>query len=36
FAKVFGYDLKAEYDPVNNKKDNLIERVVRAIELKQI
>lgn len=36
FAKVFGYDLKAEYDPVNNKKDNLIERVVRAIELNQI
>ena len=36
FAKVFGYDLKTEYDPVNNKKDNLIERVVRAIELKQI
>ena len=36
FAKVFGYDLKDEYDPVNNKKDNLIERVVRAIELNQI
>lgn len=36
FAKVFGYDLKAEYDPLNNKKDNLIERVVRAIELNQI
>jgi hypothetical protein len=36
FAKVFGYDLKAEYDPKNNKRDNLIERVVRAIELKQI
>ncbi|MBR7167923.1 MAG: DUF4294 domain-containing protein [Bacteroidales bacterium] len=36
FAKLFGYDLKAEYDPVNNKKDNLIERVVRAIELNQI
>lgn len=36
FAKVFGYDVKAEYDPVNNKKDNLIERVVRAIELNQI
>ena len=36
FAKVFGYDLKAEYDPVNYKKDNLIERVVRAIELNQI
>lgn len=36
FAKVFGYDLKAEYDPVNNKRDNLIERVVRAIELNQI
>lgn len=36
FAKLFGYDLKVEYDPVNNKKDNLIERVVRAIELNQI
>lgn len=36
FAKLFGYDLKAEYDPVNNKKDNLIERVVHAIELNQI
>ncbi|MBR3940283.1 MAG: DUF4294 domain-containing protein [Bacteroidales bacterium] len=36
FAKVFGYDLKAEFDPVNNKKDNLIDRVVKAIELNQI
>jgi hypothetical protein len=32
FAKLFGYDLKAEFDPVNNKKDNLIDRVVRSIE----
>lgn len=33
FARIFGYNLKAHYDPKNNKEDELIERIVRSIEL---
>lgn len=32
FARLFGYNLKANYDPRNNKEDNLIERIVLSIE----
>lgn len=32
FARLFGYNLKAAYDPKNNKEDNLIERIVISVE----
>jgi hypothetical protein len=32
FARLFGYNLKATYDPKNNKEDNLIERIVLSVE----
>ena len=32
FARLFGYNLKAAYDPNNNKDDNLIERIVISVE----
>lgn len=32
FAKLFGYNLKTHYDPKNNAKDNLMERVVVSVE----
>ena len=32
FARLFGYNLKAHYDPRHNKEDNLIERIVLSIE----
>ena len=32
FARLFGYNLKARYDPKHNKEDNLIERIVLSIE----
>lgn len=32
FARVFGYNLKTHYDPLHNKKDNLMERVVISVE----
>ena len=32
FARLFGYNLKAQYDPKHNKEDNLIERIVLSIE----
>lgn len=32
FARLFGYNLKAGYDPQHNKEDNLIERIVRSVE----
>lgn len=32
FGRLFGYNLKMHYDPVNNKEDNLIERICRSIE----
>ena len=33
FARLFGFNLKAHYDPQHNKSDNLMERVVRSVEL---
>lgn len=32
FAKVFGYNLKKRYDPLHNKEDNLLERVILSVE----
>lgn len=32
FARLFGYNLKAGYDPKHNKEDNLMERVVLSVE----
>jgi len=32
FARLFGYNLKASYDPKHNKEDNLIERIVLSVE----
>lgn len=32
FARLFGYNLKAGYDPKHNKDDNLMERVVLSVE----
>lgn len=32
FAKVFGYNLKDEFDPKHNKKDDLINRICLMIE----
>ena len=32
FARLFGYNLKANYDPKHNKEDNLIERIVLSVE----
>lgn len=32
FARLFGYNLKAGYDPRGNKEDNLIERIVISVE----
>lgn len=32
FAKLFGYNLKLQYDPKNNKEDNLIERIVLSVD----
>ena len=32
FAWIFGFKLKARYDPEHNKDDNLIERITRYVE----
>lgn len=32
FARLFGYNLKDEYDPAHNKQDNLIERICLMVE----
>ena len=32
FAWIFGFKLKARYDPEHNKEDNLIERITRYVE----
>ena len=32
FARLFGYNLKAHYDPVHNKEDSLIERIIQSVE----
>lgn len=36
FARVFGFNLKARYDPKHNKDDALIEKIVRSIEMGKI
>ncbi len=33
FAKIFGFNLKAHYNPKKNKEDALIEKIVRSIEM---
>lgn len=35
-ARLFGYNLKTKYDPKNDKKDELIERIVKSIERGQL
>lgn len=32
FAWIFGYNLKARYNPEKNKEDNMIERIARNVE----
>lgn len=36
FAKLFGYNLKTQFDPKHNSKDDLIDRIVRSIERGQL
>jgi len=33
FARMFGFNMKERYDPKHNKDDELMERVVRSVEL---
>ena len=35
-ARLFGYNLKAKFDPQHDKKDELMERIVRSIEWGQL
>lgn len=35
-AKLFGYNLKDTFDPQNNKKDDLIDRICRSIDREQL
>lgn len=35
-AKLFGYNLKETFDPKNNKKDDLIDRICRSIDREQL
>ena len=35
-ARLFGYNLKTKYDPVHDKKDELIERIIKSIERGQL
>ena len=32
FAKIFGYNLKAKFDPKHNSKDKMIDRIATAVE----
>ena len=32
FARLFGYNLKKRYDPLHDKDDNLLERVILSVE----
>lgn len=32
FAKLFGYNMKKRYDPLHDKDDNLLERVILSVE----
>ncbi|MBR1799553.1 MAG: DUF4294 domain-containing protein [Bacteroidales bacterium] len=36
FAKLFGFNLKSQFDPDNDKKDNLIDRIVVSIDRYQL
>lgn len=36
FARLFGYNLKTKFDPQHDKKDELIDRIVRSIERGQL
>lgn len=36
FARLFGFNLKTQFDPQHNKKDDLIDRIVISIERGQI
>lgn len=36
FAKLFGFNLKTKFDPKNDKKDDLIDRIVMSIERGQL
>lgn len=36
FAKLWGYNLKKQFDPLHNKEDNLLERVVLSVEAGKI
>lgn len=36
FARLWGYNLKSEYDPKNNEEDNKIETIVTLLEQKMI
>jgi hypothetical protein len=35
-GKIFGYNLRTKYDPVNDSEDRVIERIIFAIETKKI
>ena len=35
-GKIFGYNLRSKYDPVNNSEDRIIERIIFAIETKKL
>ncbi|MBR1517729.1 MAG: DUF4294 domain-containing protein [Bacteroidales bacterium] len=36
FARIFGFNLKTHYDPQNNKDDELMERVIKAVQHHQV
>lgn len=36
FARMFGFNMKERYDPKRNKDDELLERIVRSVELGKI
>jgi len=36
FARLFGYNLKTQFDPKHDKKDNLIDRIVVSIDRGQL
>ena len=36
FARLFGFNLKTKFDPQHDKKDDLIDRIVRSIERGQL
>lgn len=35
-GKLFGYNLRSKYDPVNNSDDRIIERIIYGIETKKL